>query len=115
MARKKLRDFGITRRKVDVRSQLRLEEMPRWNLHGGSTAAVFLPLRFLWLEASHVGRPVSLGAPVDVRDIFGRHPEGVIDVVDGSGGVIAPTANEIAKRRMLHRNDERTWRLFEMS
>ena len=65
-----------------------------------SKRMVQVSLRFLWLEASHVGRPVSLGAPVDVRDIFGRHPEGVIDVVDGSGGVIAPTANEIAKRRV---------------
>src|SRR6266566_9675348 len=39
-ARKELGDFGITRRKIDARLQLRLEEVPRWNLYGRSTAAV---------------------------------------------------------------------------
>ena len=40
VARKELGDFGITRRKIDARLQLRLEEVPRWNLYGRSTAAV---------------------------------------------------------------------------
>ncbi len=39
-ARKQLRKFGITRRKVDVRLQLRLEETPRWNLYGGSFSSI---------------------------------------------------------------------------
>src|SRR6476646_8412061 len=59
-----------------------------------------VPLRFLWLQASHVGGPVCLGAPVDVRNILGRRPRGLIDVVDGTGRVIPPTADTIAKRRV---------------
>jgi hypothetical protein len=62
-----------------------------------SDAARRASLRLLWLQTSHVGSPVCLGAPVDVRDIFSRHPDGSVDIVDGSGGVIAPTADQIAK------------------
>jgi len=58
------------------------------------------PLRSLWLEPSHIGCPVGLRTPIDVRDIFSRRPRGLIDVVDGTGRVIAPTADEIAKRRV---------------
>src|SRR5213595_3864931 len=56
--------------------------------------------RFLSLEASHVGSPVCLRAPVDVWDIFSRRPRSLIDVVDGTCRVIPPTADAIAKRRV---------------
>src|SRR5437762_13551105 len=47
----------------------------------------------LRLPARNVGGPVCQWHAGQIRDVLRRHPDGVIDIVDGRSGVITPSGN----------------------
>ena len=63
----------------------------------------------LRLEARNVSRPISKRRARYIWDILGSHPDRVVGVVDGSGGVITPARRTITETELRVPSEAILW------